>query len=308
MRPVSYNHIIDLVSTISNGRTLPCVNQNCYSGFTMNNCLFTQNELRILTDIRQWKLVYPPDMADVAPVSDYDHEQWMLQNTHNHPYKEILFVLDGGGVFGCAGSVYPACPGTVFIMNSYIEHDLYYPDNVPAFQHMWLFAFQDRCIYQRVSGTGRNVDKIQVLAHEDNSQGAALLYEESLSDDIFRLQTALSSLIYTVVRGGYENPEPAAQGSFQDQVIDAICRHIQDTAGRGSTLETLARISGYSKFHFLRLFKQHTGMSVHEYIDTCRHRRVRQMEAEGRYKKEIAAELGFSCLAAYSRWAKTSSA
>jgi len=278
----------------------------------MNNCLFAQSELQILNDIRRWKLVCPPYMSDVAPISDYDHEQWMLQNTHNHPYKEILFVLNGSGVFGCDGKVYPVCPGTVFVMNSYVEHDLYYPENIPAFQHMWMFVFQDRCIYQRVSGpdmSGRNVDRAQVLAHEDNSQGAVLLYEESLSsnksDDILRLQTALTSMIYTVVRGGYENPEPAAQGSFQDQVIEAICRHIQDTAGRGSSLETLARISGYSKFHFLRLFKQHTGMSVHEYVDTCRHRKVVQLEAQGLYKKEIAAELGFSCLAAYSRWAKT---
>jgi len=278
----------------------------------MDNGLFAQDELQILTDVRNWKLVCPPYMAEVAPVYDYDREQWMLQHVDTHPHIEVLFVLSGEGLFGCSGKAYPACPGTVFVMNSYAEHDLYYPDEVSAFQHMWLFVFHNRCIYQRVSRTdagGRVADRIQTLAHDDSSQGAALLYDQispsNRISEMFRLQAALSSLVYAVVRRGYENPEPTTHGSFQSQVIDAICRHIEDTAGRGSSLETLSRISGYSKFHFLRLFRQHTGMTVHEYVDSCRRRKVTQMEAEGRYKKEIAAELGFSCLAAYSRWARS---
>lgn len=274
----------------------------------MDNRLFTVQELDIVMDIRRWRYVCPPYICDVEPLCDTDHQAWMLQNTHNHPYKEVLFVLDGNGVFGCDGKVYSAAAGTAFVMESYVGHDLFYPENLPAFEHLWMFVFADSCIYQRVNRQrtgGRSLDKIQLLAHVENSHGAALLYETSVQDSMFKLQTSLSSLLYSVVQEGYVNTELENEVSFQDKVIDAICKHIQDTAGRGATLDTLARISGYSKFHFLRLFKQHTGKSVHEYIDMCRRRRIIQLQAQGLYKKEIAAELGFSCLAAYSRWFKS---
>ena len=77
--------------------------------------------------------------------------------------------------------------------------------------------------------------------------------------------------------------------------------------GRGVTLDMLARISGYSKFHFLRLFQRCTGQTVHTYIDHCRRQRVEAMLQQGCAKKEIAAALGFSCPAAFSRWLKVSS-
>jgi AraC-like DNA-binding protein len=66
----------------------------------------------------------------------------------------------------------------------------------------------------------------------------------------------------------------------------------------------LAEMSGYSKFHFLRIFRTHTGMYLHDYINFCRLERVARMQKNGCYKKEIASALGFSSLSAFSRWHK----
>lgn len=272
------------------------------------NSMFTESELAVLSDHRSRKLVCPPHLTDVACLQNNRHLEWMADNTHSHQYKEVLFVLAGSVMFGCMGKVYPTEPGTVFVFDSYTEHDLYYPDYAEGFEHLWMFTFKDRCIYQRVGAQiceGRIVDRVQTLAHVEESRGGALLNAASVSTgpaDLLRLQAALVNLVYDIVKEGYREQEPAT--SFQDQVIDAIVRHVQDTSGRGASLDALARISGYSKYHFLRLFKQHTGFGVHEYVNNCRKHRARELEAEGKYKKEIAAELGFSCLAAYSRWRK----
>jgi len=90
--------------------------------------------------------------------------------------------------------------------------------------------------------------------------------------------------------------------TYQAQTIDMIKEHIVNTSGKSLTIDKLARIAGYSKFHFLRLFKQHSGKSIHEFINTVRVSKVKNMLTSGYSKKEIAEELGFSCASSFSYW------
>ncbi|MBA2479933.1 MAG: helix-turn-helix transcriptional regulator, partial [Planctomycetes bacterium] len=105
-----------------------------------------------------------------------------------------------------------------------------------------------------------------------------------------------------------DDPTAAApnldHGTVHEQAIEAIKRHIAQTAGNGVTLDQLARIAGFSKFHFLRVFKKHTGTTVHAYVNECRLQRVAELRAAGLTQKDIGARLGFSCPAAFSRWFK----
>lgn len=45
-----------------------------------------------------------------------------------------------------------------------------------------------------------------------------------------------------------------------------IGRHLKDEL----TLDELADIAGYSKFHMLRMFREETGVTLHRYIQSCR--------------------------------------
>ncbi len=67
-------------------------------------------------------------------------------------------------------------------------------------------------------------------------------------------------------------------------------------------LDVLAHLSGYSKFHFSRIFKACTGETVHTFIDACRLRKSSELLKRGVLCKEVAAALGFSSPAAYSNW------
>ncbi len=118
-----------------------------------------------------------------------------------------------------------------------------------------------------------------------------------------KLRSAVGLLITALIHAGYASVHDDRH-AFQQHVVAAIQQHIRETAGHGECLDSLARISGYSKFHFLRLFEQHTGQTVHRYLDDCRLQRVRTMLERGCSKKEISAALGFSCQSAFSRWLK----
>jgi AraC-like DNA-binding protein len=63
-------------------------------------------------------------------------------------------------------------------------------------------------------------------------------------------------------------------------------------------------MAGYSKFHFLRIFRRHTGRSPHAYVDECRREAWLTMSASGMRVAAMAESLGFSHSSAFGRWLK----
>ncbi|MDR3530588.1 MAG: bifunctional DNA-binding transcriptional regulator/O6-methylguanine-DNA methyltransferase Ada [Rhodopila sp.] len=59
------------------------------------------------------------------------------------------------------------------------------------------------------------------------------------------------------------------------------------------SLEALAKRSGYSRFHFLRMFRDHTGLTPRSYAEGVRARRLHAALADGNRVIDAVAEAGF---------------
>ncbi len=59
------------------------------------------------------------------------------------------------------------------------------------------------------------------------------------------------------------------------------------------SLEALAKRSGYSRFHFLRMFRDHTGLTPRSYAEGVRARRLHAALAGGNRVTDAVAEAGF---------------
>ena len=59
------------------------------------------------------------------------------------------------------------------------------------------------------------------------------------------------------------------------------------------SLDTLAKRSGYSRFHFLRMFRDHTGLTPRSYAEGVRARRLHAALADGSRVIDAVAEAGF---------------
>ena len=77
----------------------------------------------------------------------------------------------------------------------------------------------------------------------------------------------------------------------QDVVRDA-CAHIE-SAETIPALEELAARSGYSRFHFLRMFRDHTGVTPRSYAEGVRARRLQAALAGGERVADAVAGAGF---------------
>ena len=84
-----------------------------------------------------------------------------------------------------------------------------------------------------------------------------------------------------------------------DRVLDHIAAHLDGDV----SLAALARVAGFSPFHFHRLFQAHVGETVHAYVKRVRvERAASTMRAQPkRPLTDIALDVGFAALADLSK-------
>lgn len=116
------------------------------------------------------------------------------------------------------------------------------------------------------------------------SPGTSLLEAES------RL---VETLAYMVLRHaedkltiGFKNTAHTAV----ERAVDYLEAHYDENP----SLESLSRIAGLSRFHFLRVFRKHMGLPPHAYLTQVRIRRAQELLCEGRSIADVALDTGFT--------------
>jgi AraC family transcriptional regulator of adaptative response/methylated-DNA-[protein]-cysteine methyltransferase len=75
-------------------------------------------------------------------------------------------------------------------------------------------------------------------------------------------------------------------------VVEDACAFI-DVADAVPSLEALAKRSGYSRFHFLRMFRDHTGLTPRSYAEGVRAKRLHAALARGARVADAVADAGY---------------
>jgi len=241
--------------------------------------------------------------------------EWLKSHSDAHPHREVVFCFAGNVIGSLNHRLYACQPGTFLLFDVGERHGQGYAPGSNGV-HLWIFFVQKRIIARLVTITNGRVSSFKRELLVDNpglsnllSQEWGKLKDSTLDEDLKRqrLVSIFSLVFIELIESDLEEDDklagdPATPDRRQRNIIRLIEEHIRNTSGSGLNIEKLARISGYSKFHFLRLFKQKTGYKVHDYINLSRVSRITEMEAQGARQKEIAAALGFSCSSAYSHW------
>ena len=76
-------------------------------------------------------------------------------------------------------------------------------------------------------------------------------------------------------------------------VVQDACNHME-SAEEIPSLDILAKRSGYSRFHFLRMFRDHTGLTPRSYAEGVRARRLHAALAKGERVVDAVVDAGFS--------------
>ncbi len=269
------------------------------------NRLFHSHEVDWLTTSRRWRIITAarprPDLSE-----NREHRRWMLRHSHRHPHAELLFIFEGQSQIGLEGQIHWLRPRSLCFFAPLDLHDDGYRAG-SLLRHLWITVLGDHYIARMLERRDRHRYR-QVWCEVISVDQAAVapkvfsLHGENLRPSTDTLRAAARLLIDSVIQRGWADASADSGDLFRREVIAATCSHVEKTAGKGVSLAGLARIAGYSKFHFLRLFRRHTGFTVQQYIDRCRLKRTEELAAQGKSQKAIAAALGFSHPTAFSRW------
>lgn len=123
--------------------------------------------------------------------------------------------------------------------------------------------------------------------------------------DNLGIEESISDLIAGLVRTHAEEKIIFPGVSSGATRIQRVIEKLEDEYNLNHRLEHLALLAGYSKYHFLRVFKKHTGLTPHNYLNQIRTRRSEQMIRAGLELSDIAFCAGFSDQSHFTRTFKS---
>ncbi len=269
---------------------------------------------RMLGGRNTWRLVGAAGLPNEGlEVAAPEHTAWRRNSSHAHPYREVLVALEGRCLCSHGARIFFCEPGVFFFFDAFEKHDLAYPPWTGNLLHLWCAIADDAVIgrFCRVeNGSAKMLPEATLSIFgrgipEILNTAWGLAEQPRLSPAIRgeAMRAAITSLLCGLLVEGLKDEDAGGSGGRKKVLlIRTMQEHIKNNLGRGISLESLARMSGFSKYYFLRLFKQHAGCTVHEYINSIRRQKVAEMRQRGCREKEIAFDLGFASPISFSSW------
>ena len=267
----------------------------------------------LLATPEQWRFVCSALPHTERPLQRAAYARWADAHLHTHQQREILFCIEGDAYQRFGEKIYPCHPGTVFLFDVNEAHAVNYPLDDAPFKHIWIMVLANDAIaiiYSHQNGQVAEQRNPPVVFNKVDRDALVRAWDlaksplDWMSADLCRtaLQTAIFSLLFRAMAKWQSSTDDAGRVRRHQDIVAAIQRHIETHLAESENLDALAHLSGYSKFHFSRMFKKCTGQTVNGFINQCRIDRAQTMLEAGELCKAIAGELGFLSPAAFSNW------
>lgn len=237
--------------------------------------------------------------------------------THWHPATELIMPLENHYTVKVRETSYDLRPGDILIVPPGELHSLTAPPS--GLRLIYMF---DLAVLSRIRGFSYLTAFLSqpTLITPENStpiyeQEAHLLLnlmEDYMCDDNLRDLTIYSKLIHFFVC--YSQHRIQSEGFISQtsrrsdrrklllDTMNTVFEYLDEHYDENLTLEKVADVAGFSKYHFSRLFKQCSGYNFYDYL--C-HRRIKAAEVllmnPDLPITEIALQSGFSSLSSFNR-------
>lgn len=215
---------------------------------------------------------------------------------HFHEGYALGVIEDGALTFRYRGQELTAAPGEVNLVVPGEAHD-----GRAASGTGWsyrMFYLEPALLAQAARELGRTGlphFRAGVLRDPDLAQRILALHRRlELGADRLEAQSGLLGLLTAWIRRHAEDPGALPQAGREPRAVAQALEFLAAHASEDPSLEDLARAAGLSAFHFLRVFRQATGLTPHAYVMQRRVRRAQELLRQGLAPALAAAESGFA--------------
>ncbi len=253
----------------------------------------------------------------------YEPRPWR-NYLHTHSFFEICYAYAGTGVFRTGEQEYVVGPGSLFVARPGDVHEIVSGTEDPLCIHYWSYTLvpsrpwsrprrsraatpertEGREVLDRFAApgtrvlsqaTGRIPAVLGLLTAEAAAPGPA--YEQLLS-------ALAGALVVETARAVVDEPDlrprPDADPAGRDErTVATMVRYLQDNYGRAVAVRDVAAQVHLGERQVSRLFRAHTGTTVHAYLTRLRleiaAQRLLERSAGGEYAAiaEIARDCGY---------------
>ena len=268
----------------------------------MKRDFLTDDIRQLIITPENWRVIIPGEAADFSMNKTESSEK----HFQSHPHREIMLSLAGTCEYYFDRKLYQCTPGTLFLINHDVEHEYLHDSKAEKILHLWTYALEDRSIVVRCIAINRGKPQVLSSAILPPGNGLDLEYLWDRFDDATEQDRALRLQFFKLAMalrfGQFLESAELARDQYHLLVVQAALERIQMNFINGINVAQLAKNSGYTRFHFARIFRQITGGTIQDYIDQCRLKKLQKLQELNLLQKEIAAQLGFKNTRSYYKW------
>ncbi len=210
----------------------------------------------------------------------YSDTRFSSVGSHSHDYYELYFFEEGAVTMVIDGKPYPLQPGDVIIIPPGIDHRALLTDAEKPYRRFvfwqskpFLEVLEARSpdygyLLRRVEDRGRYVFHFDSVTFNAIRTRLFNLLDETHADRFARdtaIDLCISDLLLFLARAVYEQ-EQRRNRKEQLNRYAAISHYVDTHLDEPLSLDALARQFYLSKYYLVHLFRENTGLSVHQYI------------------------------------------
>jgi len=230
---------------------------------------------------------------------------------HYHEFYKLLIVLSGTGGYWIDGNRYQLTSGDVVLLDSRLTHR---PEFETEYERVIIYispeflnaASTPDCDLNRCFSTPER--HILRLPHRERERifGLARDLETELASgeagkDILS-RGILLRLLVELYRMTRREELAAVQPLFpKNERVVEILRYIDGHLTEDITIEGLAERFFLSRYHMMRLFREHTGLTIHSYLVDRRLMNARDLIGKGFGATEACYKAGFNSYCTFCR-------
>lgn len=243
-----------------------------------------------------------------------DFEEYPL---HWHTPVEIIMPIDGDYTMDCndvryhlrVGDIIFICPGALHHIYAHHGRRIIFQVDLQMLQSFEEFDSFFALMQPAIVVTPEDFPTV----HEDCVKLMNEIYDEYFGSAPLRnvsiVQKFLQMLVmigreYTFGTDRFAGLKPTKQQEYTEKFL-SICDYINQHCTEDLTLDEIADIAGFSKYHFSRLFKEFAGMPFYKYLNTRRIAYAERLLLDPSVNvTEVAVRSGFNSISAFMRMFK----
>ncbi len=237
----------------------------------------------------------------------------MRPQPHYHAFCKLLMLRSGSGGYTVDGRRYTLRAGDIVLIGAHCVH---FPEFAEGTMYERVIVYIDPAFLRSHSTADCDLEALftdperAVLRPDEGERGRLFALAEALEAELAGeeygreigsrsvLLRLLVELGRSIRRGGSSQPAPIVPA---DPRIRSLLEYIDGHLTDLPNADGLAERVYLSKFHLMRLFRQETGESLHEYISRRRLQAARELIASGVGVTDACFQVGYGSYSSFFR-------